>query len=403
MADDIGYECFGCYGGQSYKTPNIDRLAANGVRFTHCYSQPLCTPSRVKLMTGRSNIRNYSGFSILDPREKTFGHMLQKAGYKTAVAGKWQLYGAEHYGKLAGSGMHPRDAGFDEYCLWQVDRLGSRYWNPLIERNGRALTDMKDKYGPDVFCEFIGEFLEKHKDEPMFVYYPMVLPHDPFVPTPNSERRERKRGVANFADMVAYVDTIVGRIVARVDELGLRDNTLILFTGDNGTHRKIASRVRGGEIVGGKNRTTDAGTRAPLVAFGRGLTVKGRVCEDLVDFSDFLPTILELAGAEPPVGVRFDGHSFLPQLKGEQGRPREWMYCYYNPRPGNKKFPERRFARDKRWKLYGNGAMYDIERDVLEQHPVARREGKTGAALARRKLQAALDSMPAEPANIRKK
>ena len=124
MADDIGYECFGAYGSQSYKTPNIDRLAAGGVRFTHCYSQPLCTPSRVKLMTGSSNIRNYSSFSILDPNEKTFGHMLQKSGYKTAVAGKWQLYGAKHYKELAQTGMHPRHGPTDPQRLVAQKNLG---------------------------------------------------------------------------------------------------------------------------------------------------------------------------------------------------------------------------------------------------------------------------------------
>ena len=96
MADDIGYECYGAYGGTSYKTPRIDRLAANGIRFTHCYSQPICTPSRVKIMTGVSNVRNYAGFSILKKNEQTFAHILKGAGYRTAIAGKWQLYGAEH-------------------------------------------------------------------------------------------------------------------------------------------------------------------------------------------------------------------------------------------------------------------------------------------------------------------
>lgn len=400
MADDIGYECFGAYGSQSYKTPNIDRLAAEGVRFTHCYSQPLCTPSRVKLMTGRSNIRNYSSFSILDPNEKTFGHMLQRAGYKTAVAGKWQLYGAQHYNELAGTGMHPRDAGFDEYCLWQVERLGSRYWNPRIERNGKILPATKDKYGPDIFCDFIGEFLEKHKDEPMFVYYPMALPHNPFVPTPNSAERDRKRGPANFADMVAYIDTIVGRIDGKLKELGIRDNTLLIFTADNGTNRNIKSRLAGVTIKGGKGLTTDAGTRVPLVASWPGRAAKGRVCTDLVDFSDFLPTLAELAGARPLGGATLDGRSFLPQLKGEKGNPRDWIYCYYNPRPGKKRFPERRFARDQRWKLYGNGRLYDLRDDVLEQQPIAKGQGGVDAAAARRKLRAALDTMPKRPAKI---
>ena len=108
MADDIGYECYGCYGSEQYSTPNIDRLSAGGMRFEHCYSQPLCTPSRIKIMTGISNARNYAGFSILRKDQQTFGHHLQKAGYKTAVAGKWQLHGAEHYSEqFRGKGALP--------------------------------------------------------------------------------------------------------------------------------------------------------------------------------------------------------------------------------------------------------------------------------------------------------
>jgi arylsulfatase A-like enzyme len=353
-------------------------------------------------MTGQSNIRNYTHFSILDPKEKTFGLMMQRAGYRTAVAGKWQLYGAAGYGPLTGTGTHPRDAGFDEYCLWQIDRRQSRYWGPLIERNGRVLSDVEGRYGPDIFCEFIGEFLEKHKGHPVFVYYPMVLVHNPFVRTPNSKERQHRDRRANFADMVAYMDKIVGRIVARLDELGRRDNTLVLFTSDNGTNRAITSRANGREITGGKGLTTDAGTRVPLVASCPGFVSAGRVCEDIVDFSDFLPTLAEAAGAKLPPGVTIDGRSFLPQLKGQKGRPREWIFCYHNPRPGNRKWPERCFVRDQRWKLYRDGQLYDIQNDVLEQHPLKDGEGGAEAAAARKRLRAALDSMPAKPAKIGK-
>ncbi len=137
MADDIGFECLGAYGSRQYRTPHLDRLASEGLRFQHCYSQPLCTPSRVKLMTGLSNVRNYAAFSILRSDQRTIGHLFQKAGYATAVAGKWQLLGAVHYDKrFRGKGTRPRAAGFDSHCLWQVDQLGKRYWNPLLHING---------------------------------------------------------------------------------------------------------------------------------------------------------------------------------------------------------------------------------------------------------------------------
>ncbi len=400
LADDIGYEGFGCYGGESYKTPHIDKLSSNGVRFTNCFSQPLCTPSRVKLLTGKSNIRNYSRFSILKPQEKTIAHMMQRAGYKTAAVGKWQLLGARHYGQAAGTGTHPRDAGFDEYCLWQIDRLGSRYWDPQIDQNGRILADTKGRYGPDVFCDFILRFLERQKDEPLFIFYPMVLPHNPFLPTPGSADRKKSAGPANFADMVAHIDRIVGRIVAKVDELGLRENTLILFTSDNGTNRRITSRAGGRRIKGGKGLTTDAGTRVPLVASWPGVVPAGRVCDDLIDFSDFLPTLAEATGAVPPQTV-LDGRSIWPQLRGERGLPRRWIFCYYNPRPGEKKWKERCFARDKRWKLYRSDELYDVVNDVLEKRPLQAAGNTAEAGEARRRLQAALDSMPLRPAAIK--
>ncbi|MFT4590391.1 MAG: arylsulfatase A, partial [Limisphaerales bacterium] len=144
MADDIGIECFGCYGGRDYETPNIDELAATGLRFTHAYSQPLCTPTRLEIMTGRDNHRNWRHFGILPPEEKTFGHMMQGFGYKTCIAGKWQLQsydppdfpGAE---KRRGTGMHPKDAGFDAYSLYHslhTEDKGSRYADPTFLRDG---------------------------------------------------------------------------------------------------------------------------------------------------------------------------------------------------------------------------------------------------------------------------
>jgi len=401
MADDVGVEGFGCYDGTSYDTPVIDALARDGVRFTQCHSQPLCTPSRVKIMTGRSNIYNYRHFGIMDPDEPTFGPMMRQAGYATAVAGKWQLYGAENYGELAGTGMHPREAGFDEYCLWQIDRLGSRYWDPLIERNGRVLDDVASRYGPDIFCDFICDFMQRNQDKPFFIYYPMALVHNPFVPTPDSADRESKDRQKNFADMVAYMDRIVGRIIDQLDRLGLRENTMILFTADNGTNRNITSMMGEIAVRGGKGRTIDAGTHVPLVVNWPAGARAGSACDDLVDFSDILPTMAQAAGIEPvAAGLQPDGRSFLPQIEGEAGAPRQWIFCYYNPRPGRKGFPEQRFARDERWKLYGDGRLFDLNDDPQEKEPLDPRAEDGTAAEARRKLQAAIDSFPRRPQKI---
>lgn len=393
MADDIGYECFGCYGSQQYHTPNIDRMAARGMRFTHCYSQPLCTPTRVKLMTGLSNVRNYSAFSVLNRDQKTIGQYFREAGYRTAVAGKWQLLGAEHYSpRFRGKGTWPEEAGFEATCLWQVDRKGKRYHNPLLYVDGVNRQFEEHDYGPEIATNYLLDFMGKHRDEPFFIYYPMILVHDPFLPTPDSESLTSKDEQRNFEDMVAYMDKLIGRIVKKTEELNIADRTLILFVGDNGTHRKISSKLGDLTIRGGKRLPTDAGMRVSLVALQPDTIPAGRVCEDLVDMSDFLPTVLEAAGAPVPEGL--DGQSFLPQLRGERGTPREWIHCYYCPRP--EKTKPVRFTRDQRWKLYDDGRFFDIANDVLEQQPLTKIEPGTPAAAARKKLAAALASMPDE-------
>lgn len=391
MADDIGYECFGCYGSRQYQTPNIDRLAAQGMRFKHCYAQPLCTPSRVKLMTGQSNVRNYSAFSVLKRGQRTIGQYFQEAGYRTAIVGKWQLLGAEHYSEqFRNKGCWPAETGFEQSCLWQVDRLGSRYWEPLLSVDGTNHQFGKDEYGPEICTKFLTDFMETNRDKPFFAYYPMILVHNPFEPTPDSASRDSRKRQKNFADMVAYMDTLVGRIVDKTVELGIAERTLILFVGDNGTHTAIRSTLNGQVVRGGKGKTTDAGTRVPLVVAQPGVVPTGKVCDDLVDFSDFLPTLLSAAGITVPEGL--DGHSFLPQLRGEVGQPREWMYCYYCPRP--EKTRPVRFVRDRRWKLYGDGRFYDVPHDVLEKKPLDTSRLDADAQSAWQKLSAALQSMP---------
>ncbi|MHC5025280.1 MAG: sulfatase-like hydrolase/transferase [Planctomycetota bacterium] len=402
MADDIGVECFKLHGGRDYATPHLDALAAGGMHFTNCHAQPLCTPTRVKLMTGRSNVRSYTAFSILHPDETTIGEMAQAAGYATFVAGKWQLLGAEHYKEAAGTGTHPRDAGFDEWCLWQVEKLGSRYWGPQLDRNGTLSTFEKTTYGPDVSCAAICDFIEAHRAEPFFVYYPMALVHDPFVPTPNSPDTTAKKSVEHFGAMVEYMDEIVGRIDAKLAALGLRENTLLIFTSDNGTHRSVRSMTDSGEVRGGKRLTIDAGTHVPLIVSCPGTVPPDSTCADLVDFSDFVPTLVDACGFVPPPNVTLDGRTIWPQLRGEVGSPREWIYCYYNARPGQRGWTERRFVRDARWKLYGDGRLFETATDPLEKTPIAP-GASDDADAARARLQRGLDSMPATPARIEAK
>jgi arylsulfatase A-like enzyme len=357
----------------------------------------------VKLMTGQSNLRNYVRFSILAPDQRTFGHLMREAGYVTGVVGKWQLYGAEHYEEgVRGLGMLPAGAGFDEHFLWQVERFGSRYWAPLTEVDGEATQWDEETYGPDLFADWAIDFIDRHQDERFFLYYPMVLPHSPFEAPPGHDgpRESTERAAdrqANFAAMIRHLDIEVGRVVAALDERDLRRKTLVLFTSDNGAARGIVTMRDGVPVQGGKGGTTDAATHVPLIASLPGAVPAGAVCDDLIDFSDFLPTLAEVAGVELPAGVPCDGRSFLAQALGREGDPREALFCYSNPRPDERPGWEARFARDHRYKLYSDGRLFDVQSDPLEETPLEPPEADD----ARARLEAVLASMPEPPRRLR--
>ncbi len=376
MADDLGYETLGTYGSNSYLTPNLDLLAKEGMRFDQCYSTPLCTPSRVQIMTGKYNFRNYIGFGLLDAKQRTFGHYMQQAGYKTLVTGKWQLLGNKQQRKLADGkvGSTPEQAGFDEFCLWQIDERGSRYKDPLLSISQKGAIAFPEKYGPDIFVEHIESFMEKNQNESMFIYYPMALTHDPFVPTPNSTKfdsfdsKSKINDSIYFAEMVNYMDYLVGRIVKKTEALKIRQNTLILFVGDNGTDRDITSIIDGIPLTGDKGNTTNAGTHVPLIANWKGTIAEGSVNDNLIDFTDFLPTILEVTTGNLSDTLQTDGLSFYPQLLGKETKVRSWIFCDYAPNWG--KFEPRRYVQNKNWKLYGNDMFYNLQNDPLEKYPL---------------------------------
>ncbi|MEM9144016.1 MAG: sulfatase-like hydrolase/transferase [Bacteroidota bacterium] len=376
MADDLGVETLGVYGGQSYMTPNLDQLAQDGMRFDHCYSTPLCTPSRVQLMTGKYNFRNYIGFGLLDAKERTFGHALKAQGYQTLIVGKWQLWGNAHQQKLAGdrTGTLPQLAGFDDYCLWQVKERGYRYKDPLLTIAHKGTIDFPGGYGPDVFVEHMGAFMDRHQDQPMFIYYPMVLTHDPFRPTPENPGFEafvsasKTNDTTYFGEMVGYMDSLVGKIVKKTEDLGIRENTLILFIGDNGTDRDVISMINDTPLRGDKGHTTNAGTHVPFIANWKGKIKAGSVNPNLVDFTDFMPSLLEVSGGLAADSLALDGLSFYPQLIGNQAKSRDWIYCYYAPHWG--KFNPKSYVQNQRWKLYGNGEFYDLAKDPREKTPL---------------------------------
>lgn len=344
MADDMGYEALSSNGSESCKSPNLDKLAAKGVRFTNCFSNPICTPSRIKLMTGQYNVRNYVKFGWLDREQTTFAHQLKAAGYATAIAGKWQL------GRDKDS---PQHFGFEQSCLWQHTRSGRsnedgknidrRFVNPQLEFNGVEKDFTNGEYGPQVCTDFICDFIDKNKKKPFLVYYPMILTHCPFDPTPDSTDWDPKRlgsttykGDRNdpqrhFRDMVAYADKAVGQIVSQLGKSGVRDNTLIIFTGDNGTDTPIVTPWNGKKVVGGKGTMSDTGTRVPLIVnWPAGIRKAGRVVDDLVEFTDVFPTICEVTTAKLPKNHPGDGASIVPVLRNQAGaRKKDWVYIWY--------------------------------------------------------------------------
>ncbi len=383
MSDDQGFETVGAYGGESYKTPVLDKLAETGIRFDQGHSTPVCTPTRVKIMSGKYNSRNYVGFGEMDPNVYTVGNFFRDAGYATFIGGKWQL---------GGDLESPYKFGFDEYALWQLTRRGrgenpiaNRYPNPGLAINGEKADFFDGEYGPDIVNEHVRDFIDRNQDEPFFVYYPMILPHWPFEPTPDSpdwdpgarredsEERPGRGDERYFGDMVEYTDKLVGRVIDKLEELGLCQNTLVIFTSDNGTERGVTSIVNGEEFVGGKLSSTVAGTHVPLIANWPGVIPEGIVNDDLICFTYFFPTLAEVAGIEIPEDLELDGKSFAPVLFGEQANLPEWLYMWWY-RNNDPDGPGDEFARTHRYKYYRDGRFYDLFEDPLEENPVPKSE-----------------------------
>ena len=427
MSDDLGYEVIGANGGSSYKTPSIDSMAQQGMRFENAHVMPLCTPTRLSLMTGKYNFRNYIGFGLISPNEVTFGHLLTDAGYNTCISGKWQLYSynpPDQHPEERSSGQKIEDAGFDEFCVWHphhTEEKGSRYKNPVIYENGQFRTDTKDKYGEDIFCDYIIDFLERKKDDekPFFVYWPMAATHKPHEPTPDSPEwnsfdppSNRSIGAKTWAeledgsweddpkfyrDMVEYHDKVIGRLLSYLENQGLQEDTLVVYLGDNGSPADVCSMMhQHNEICGGKGKTSDRGTHVPLICLMPGTIPSKTVQTDLIEATDFLPTIFEAAGLNFPEGYVIDGRSFYPQLKGEKGNPRDWMFFHFEPmnrRSGLDDLRQIRFIRDHKWKLYETGELYDLEADWDEDIPIYEVEDSKSQSEARNRLKPIFSQM----------
>ena len=334
FADDLGAEGLGSYGGVSFKTPNLDQLAKESLRFERCYTSPACTPSRMSLYTGAYVTRHGYDFILpvhagtkkaVDFKDKwlTYAQILRRAGYATSVTGKWQLAALEFHPE------HIRDAGFDSWCVWQIWRNGAktpRYWSPVFNEDGKVREDVAERFGPDVLAEYVEKKMKEAvaAGKPFCIQHNILLPHLPIVDTPDDRAAGRK---GSLPGMVEYMDKLAGRLVKAVDDLGIAGDTYVIFMGDNGTEpvgfgpRKLAD---GTMVEGGKRDMSDAGTRIPLLVRRPGKVNPGTAA-DLVDMADWLPTFCGLAGVPVPENNQIDGSSFAPRILHQQAGTRQWV------------------------------------------------------------------------------
>ncbi len=378
LADDLGIGDVSCYGSDSNRTPIIDQLAKNGMRFTNGYTAPLCGPSRAMILTGRYAFRtggvNQDMVGEIKPEnEVLIPAVLKTKGYTSSLIGKWSQFS-----------LTPKDFGFDDYITFKGSGV---YWSKEKKKaeayteNGEEKKLIPDVYMPDLMHKHLVDFLSKNAKKPFFLYYSMVHVHALIQPTPDS-----KPGSDIYADNTAYMDKLVGKLLATLDSLKLRENTLIVFMGDNGTASQYAGRssINGKQLSGKKGTMLECGSLVPLIANWPGYIEKGKVTNTLVDASDLLPTFADLSGAALPTKNILDGQSFLPQLLGKKGKPREWIFIEL----GNKWY-----ARDAKWKLTREDELFDMSEAPFKENLVLNYSNNKEATDAQKRLKAVLDKL----------
>ncbi len=378
LADDLGIGNVGCYGSDNYKTPNIDKLAAGGIRFTNAYTAALCGPSRAMIMSGRYAFRNGStnqdACMRMNPEELVLPKMFKSADYATAMIGK--------YGQLPGE---PDEVGFDESLRFNGSGV---YWNKKAGKPEPYRVNGKDRelgdkeYMPDLMHDQAIGFLRKNQSKPFFLYYSMVHVHGDIQPTPDSVPDSKDL----FGDNVLYMDKLVGKLVAELETLKLRDNTLIVFMGDNGTGKgqNPLSTIGGRNLSGVKGSMLECGGLVPFIANWPGKTPVGKVSADLVDSTDLLATFTELSGGKLSENTIFDGHSFAPQLRGEAAKPRDWVF---------NQLARMWYVRDAQWKLNERGELFAMTGAPFTETLIPADSEDTAAESARTRLTAVLTEL----------
>ena len=412
LADDLGYGDLGCYGQKRIQTPNIDRLAAEGVRFTQAYAgSTVCAPSRccleTGLHTGHAWVRGNRLPNLpLRPEDVGVAEILKQAGYRTALIGKWAL------GELGSTG-YPLRKGYDYFFGYFNQTHAHNYYPELLLENHEArllrgnMGTQRKEYSHDLFTEKALDFLRARDDRPFFLHVAYTIPHannelgrdtgngmevpdyGPYVQTdwPLPEK--------GFAAMITRMDRDIGRILDTLKQTGQEDNTIVIFTSDNGPHREGGHDPdffdSNGPLRGIKRDLYEGGIRVPMIVRWPSRIAPGQVSEFVWAFWDFLPTCAELAGVKPPEGL--DGISVLQALAGEPGRQREHEYLYWE-------FHERGFSQAVRlgdWKgvrldLDKPIELYNLREDPGEQHDVAARHPDIVARIERIMREARTES-----------
>lgn len=408
MADDLGWGDLGCYGQKVIATPNLDRMAAEGLRFTHYYAgATVCAPSRSVLMTGlhhgHTRVRGNAGQTnpaaqALKEGDVTVARVLQKAGYKTALIGKWGLGNVG----AAESGL-PRKQGFDEFYGYLSQHHAHNHFPDYLWRNetkeplsnvivpvgedGAGYATDAVHFADDLFAEESLKFVDENRDRPFFLYWSLVIPHA------NNERARELGDGAHVPDygpyadkdwppqdkgqaaMITRLDGYVGRMLERLQKLGLAEKTLVIFTSDNGPHNESKHDLTrfqpSGPFTGIKRSLTDGGIRVPFIAWWPG-KVKPGVTDHVGYFPDFLPTAAELAGAPAP--EQTDGLSLVPLLAGRPQEQKAHEFLYWEFHEGGFK---QAALYQGRWKGLRSGGpdapvkLYDQKHDIAETNDVA--------------------------------
>lgn len=425
MADDLGYGDLGCYGQTRIRTPNIDVLAENGMRFTQYYAgSTVCAPSREVLLTGRhTGHTQIRGNFLTDDREDpalpgsavTIAELLKEAGYRTGIIGKWGL---------GGEGNGPTTQGFD-YSYGYLDQIQAHnYYPPFLYENDKKVMidsnsdDREQVYSHHLFFDKTVDFLTNSEPgKPFLLYLPYTIPHGKHVIPDDApySAEEWPQSFRNYAAMITLLDRDVGRIVALVKERGLDENTLILFTSDNGANRAFAEFFKSnGPFRGHKTTLYEGGIREPLIAYWPGTIRPGQVSDRITAAWDVAPTVCEIASV--PVPASADGVSFRATLLGREQRMEDrylyWEYYTYNynwNKPGStmpRNWLDSRAVRKGKWKaiMKSNHAgvvepiqLYDLETDPAEKRNVAGENMTITQALFRLMTEASVADAPYFP------